>query len=351
MIEQNLEKKTQNTLNVQEFMSALDDVILEPSSIIDENEWLNMTRLDRVDSLKQPHSMPDIIDEDKLFDMIIDDLKVTHTEQTALFTQDIVQEDELFDILNDLDVTNSPEAVYHAYNTGQQESVLFDFPDISDFVPPIQEEDTEKKSTDSGANESLIKDQGKQVNKTRRFITTALFYGLLFCLIGGAFFISQGTKMPIFGYSFMNVLTGSMQRELPQGSMIVIKQVDPNTIQIGNDITYMQDTDTAVTHRVIGIIENYENSGARGFETKGIENTVPDFEIVSAVNVVGVVKYHIPRVGAWLEWLRNNLILVLCFTGGFILLIILLKGALKRDPEEKQTSLTQPVKSAAVSLT
>ena len=168
-----------------------------------------------------------------------------------------------------------------------------------------------------------------------KVITDVLFFVLLLCLVGGAFLLAQGDKKPILGYSFMNVITGSMQSVYPVGSLVVIKETDSDSIQIGDDITFVKENETAVTHRVIGITDEYEGTGERGFETQGVDNDAPDFEIVRAVNVVGVVKYHVPKAGQWLEWLRGNLVITLCFTAGILLLAILLKGAFKKNPEDK----------------
>jgi len=134
-------------------------------------------------------------------------------------------------------------------------------------------------------------------------VVTGIF---VIALIAGAVFISSGDKKTVLGYSIMNVITWSMEPEIPQGSLVIVKKVDANTIKIGDDITYMKDPETSITHRVTGITENYEDAGARGFETQGIDNDAPDFEIVRAVNVVGVVRFSAPRVGNWLEKLGEN---------------------------------------------
>jgi len=171
-------------------------------------------------------------------------------------------------------------------------------------------------------------------------LSACLFYGLLLCLVGGAFLLSQGDKKPIFGYSFMNVRTWSMQSEIPQGSLVILKKTDPAAIQIRDDITFMRDPETPVTHRVIGITEDFEGTGERGFETQGIDSDAPDFDIVRAENVVGTVKFHIPMAGAWLEWLHEHLLITLGFAAGFILLFILLKGAFGKKPSKGQKQWT-----------
>ena len=186
---------------------------------------------------------------------------------------------------------------------------------LREFVPPVPLEQTQPI--------------GKKV---WRIVSAVLFYGLLAALVAGAFFISQGDKTPVFGYSFMNVLTWSMEPDIPQGSLVIVKQVDVSAIQIGDDITYMIDAETSVTHRVIGIIEEFNGTGERGFETQGIANDTPDFEVVPAMNVAGVVRACIPRIGNWLAWLSANLLITAGFTAGIVVLAVLLRGALKKNP-------------------
>ncbi|MFQ9797865.1 MAG: signal peptidase I [Clostridia bacterium] len=102
-----------------------------------------------------------------------------------------------------------------------------------------------------------------------------VFYGLLLLLIIAALFVrttSDGAPKSLAGYSGMIVLTESMQSEIPKGSLVIAQQVDPETLQIGDDITYMANQTTSVTHRIVGIIENYENTGQRAFQTQGIMN-------------------------------------------------------------------------------
>jgi signal peptidase I len=185
-----------------------------------------------------------------------------------------------------------------------------------------------------GAFESRGAARRAKRRKAWNIISNILFYGLLAAIIAGAFLLSQGDKKPILGYSFANVLTWSMESEIPQGSLVIIKTVDPKTIQIGDDITYMKDTETSVTHRVIGITEDHQNSGERGFETQGVDNDAPDFEIVPASNVAGKVVFHMPMLGSWLNWLRENLLWFAGFVVGFVLLIVLLKGAFEKKPAQ-----------------
>ena len=100
-----------------------------------------------------------------------------------------------------------------------------------------------------------------------------------------------------YGMEMKAVLTGSMEPELPVGSLLVIQPVSYDEIEIGNDITFVRDKNlTLVTHRVIS-----KDDETRTITTQGIANNAPDnptrFE-----NVVGKVVYHIPYLGYLVIW-------------------------------------------------
>ena len=52
----------------------------------------------------------------------------------------------------------------------------------------------------------------------------------------------------LMGYTELAVLTGSMQPTLPVGTLIYVKEVEPETLQVGDVVTYRLDGDTMVTH-------------------------------------------------------------------------------------------------------
>ena len=159
-----------------------------------------------------------------------------------------------------------------------------------------------------------------------------LFYALLVLLVVGAFVLfggSSGGPRMIAGYSAFTVKTGSMHDVLPQGSLIVTKQVDPQTLQIGDDITYMTSETASITHRIIGIVEEDELTGERAFETKGTMNERPDAKLVPAVNVVGKVVFCSSALGTAVRFIQDNwplLIFFACIAGG---LAIVLKRILR----------------------
>jgi signal peptidase len=110
----------------------------------------------------------------------------------------------------------------------------------------------------------------------------------------------------IFGYSAFAIASGSMTPDLPENSLAIVKVSDPAFIKVGDDIFFIRTDRNIVTHRVIGIEENYMQSGMRGFKTKGTANQEPDREIAYADNVIGKVIFHSPVVGSVLTYLKSH---------------------------------------------
>lgn len=189
------------------------------------------------------------------------------------------------------------------------------------------------------------KEEQGQPQKSRAWKITGevIFYGLLVLLVLGAVFIrtaSDGAPRSLAGYSGMIVLTESMQSEIPKGSLVIAKQVNVNTLQIGDDITYMANQTTSVTYRIVGIMENYQGTGERAFETQGIMNAQPDKLPVPAANVVGKVVYHSEILGQIAGFIQSYWpILLFVLVVGIVLLHVL--GRIFRSGPEakKETSI------------
>ena len=170
-----------------------------------------------------------------------------------------------------------------------------------------------------------------------KIIGEIVFYGLLLLLIVAALFVrttSDGAPKSLAGYSGMIVLTESMQSEIPKGSLVIAQQVDPETLQIGDDITYMANQTTSVTHRIIGIIEDYEGTGQRAFQTQGTMNDQPDKQLVPAINVVGKVVFHSETLGVVASFIGSYWPLLLFALAVVFVLIYVLGRIFKNPPKE-----------------
>ena len=134
----------------------------------------------------------------------------------------------------------------------------------------------------------------------------------------------------LLGYEIYNVTSGSMEPELPVGSVIYVKPVEPKTIQEGDIIAFYVDA-TVVTHRVV------KNRLVEGeFVTKGDANEMEDFSNARYSDLIGCVKYHFPYLGNYLMIYSNPItkiyLMVLAFCG---VMFNILAGRMRRRAEEK----------------
>ena len=162
---------------------------------------------------------------------------------------------------------------------------------------------------------------------------------MLVLLIVGAFLIrssSNGRPISIAGYSAFTVLTSSMEKEIPKGSLVITKTVEPETLKIGDDITYMSGPTSTITHRIIGITEKYLDTNERAFETQGIMNAEPDKDPVPAVNVVGKVVYHSEVIGRMATFASDNWPFLIFILIVAIALFTILKRVLSDDKSDEK---------------
>jgi signal peptidase len=94
----------------------------------------------------------------------------------------------------------------------------------------------------------------------------------------------------------LTILSGSMEPNLPVGSLAVVVPVEPEDVRIGQIITYLPNPDdpTAITHRVTGI--THRADGGLTFTVQGDANSAADAP-VQDYQVRGRVLYAVPWLG------------------------------------------------------
>ncbi|MCL2866053.1 MAG: hypothetical protein FWE25_11010, partial [Lachnospiraceae bacterium] len=110
----------------------------------------------------------------------------------------------------------------------------------------------------------MVTKQDEQKSKdVKSHLGGIFFYLILIGIVVVVFFLTReeeaGIPRHIAGFSVMRVLTGSMQSEIPQHSFIITRQVDPQEIRVGDDITFLVSETRTMTHRVILIYEDYRD--------------------------------------------------------------------------------------------
>ena len=126
----------------------------------------------------------------------------------------------------------------------------------------------------------------------------------------------------VMGYELYTVITGSMEPNVPVGSLVFVKSVDPADVQEKDIIAFYggKDTNAIITHRVV------ENKVFMGeFITKGDANSDNDMNPVSYNELIGRVEFSLPFAGTIAQFLTSmqGKITAVSFVGLAIILNIL----------------------------
>lgn len=97
----------------------------------------------------------------------------------------------------------------------------------------------------------------------------------------------------IFPIQPVSIATGSMEKELNVGDVVIIKKCNSNDVNVGDIIQYQMEGYTVI-HR---IIEKKQKNGEFSFITKGDNNNTPDKEEVKENQLIGKVVFKIKYIG------------------------------------------------------
>lgn len=128
-----------------------------------------------------------------------------------------------------------------------------------------------------------------------------------------------GQVPQVLGYSVFRVMTGSMEPEIREDSLLVVKKTPPEDIAPGDVISFFSPDpmlEGAVnTHRVVRV---EKENGRTQFITKGDANVIEDTYPTDASALVGRVVFQSYGLGKTVSLLSNPLVF-----GSIILLPLL----------------------------
>ena len=168
--------------------------------------------------------------------------------------------------------------------------------------------------------EELVAELNKAKKKKKKPLAPFLCR-LIGILILAAVIISCGlvTVPKLMGYEVYHVVSGSMAPKIPVGSLVYIEEAEPASVEKGQIIAF-QSGSSVIVHRVV---DNWVFEGK--FTTKGDANDEEDLSDINYDQLIGVMKYHIPRMGQMLMILDTTMgkMLVLIFAACGALLNII----------------------------
>jgi len=194
--------------------------------------------------------------------------------------------------------------------------------------------------------------QNKKKSRVVTIISAFICVILSVILLSNIIIIVKGALNPerppsAFGVTSMIVLSGSMSGDAPDhievGDLIITKSVDPETLKVGDVITYMEQGTTAVTHRIIGV--NDDGS----FKTKGDANNAEDREPVLPERIVGKYIFRIPKLGD-IAMFAQTPFGMMVFIGIPLLAYILLDMAVRSKQNKRKKKADEQAKEEADKL-
>lgn len=165
----------------------------------------------------------------------------------------------------------------------------------------------------------------KKAKKTWDIVTTAL---VVLVVIFAVFLMG----FRLVGLQVFHVISPSMEPTYSVGDLIYVKTVDPDSVKIGDPITFVMNEELVVaTHRVTAI-----DSENRQFTTKGDANKTEDAAPVHFNNLIGTPVFAIPLLGYVSTYIQSPPGMYVAIALGAVLLAIVVLPDLFAKKDKKQ---------------
>ena len=190
--------------------------------------------------------------------------------------------------------------------------------------------------------------QGKKVNiahKKKKPLTqkrakrrlTFLVPGILILLSALTYFSGvliyynqRNDIFAIFGYFLLPQMTDNMKPEIEQDSLLVIKTVDNEDLNIGDNIVIKRNRAVFVTRKIVSIY-GVNGISERRFITCVLNEYAEDADYFNITQIKGRVELSIPKLGRVLLVIANNLLVVGSIFVSMIILIQTLKSVFSSE--------------------
>lgn len=129
----------------------------------------------------------------------------------------------------------------------------------------------------------------------------------------------------LFGYRAYIVRSDSMSKtDFKAGDLVLTKEVDAKTLKAGDIISFIsvdqESYGETVTHKIRKVTKN--DKGELAFVTYGTTTDADDKTLVTYDFVLGKYKFHIPKIGAFFNFIKTVPGYLLCIFLPFFLLTV-----------------------------
>ena len=160
-------------------------------------------------------------------------------------------------------------------------------------------------------------------------------------------------KVPsVFGYSIVNIISGSMEDEIPQDSYILIKKIDADEVKRG-DIICFYSTDPTIygmpnTHRVVE--DPIKTDSGYEFVTRGDANPLNDKVNAKGDRLIGIYVKNLDGLTAFAEFLSGNTLIFLIIILQIVLVVMVVYNLIitKRRREDDESVIGDSAEKESV---
>lgn len=134
----------------------------------------------------------------------------------------------------------------------------------------------------------------------------SIIIALILFLSGNLIYsFAKGQPPRILGYEFFTVTSGSMEPSIKTGTLIFVKETQPEELKVGDIITFKDSAEkTITTHRITEVIK--ENKDLK-FKTKGDANESEDTGLIPSYAILGkVADFKIAYLGTIFLFLKTS---------------------------------------------
>ena len=184
----------------------------------------------------------------------------------------------------------------------------------------------------------------KKVVRILKTTASVIWWALL---VGGVVLVitllaahMRGEVPRLFGYSLINIVSGSMEPDIKKGSYILIEEVDPSEVE-KDDIICFYSTDPSIygypnTHCVIE--EPYMENGEYYYVTQGTANPIPDKQPAEGSRLIGRYVTSLDVMTSFLEFISNNVLMVIVLPLGLGMVAMYVGAVITAKKSAKDTA-------------
>ena len=126
--------------------------------------------------------------------------------------------------------------------------------------------------------------------------------------------ILKNELVTLFGYSYLEVISGSMEPTISIGDIIIIDTKD-NDYKVNDIVTFKDVNGSFVTHKIVDKTD-------KGFITKGDANNTIDQDYIASKDIIGTYRFKFSHFGVIIASFKNPITLLAILIIGIIVCIL-----------------------------